>query len=621
MTMNRLQLSLAYLCLALTLAACKATCRSGTKLVNGVCRQDGAATAADSGASTDGGDPRSENEGGVDAGARTSVGVAGANAGSGNAAAGAQASGEGGSPAPIAGSGNASTDPMASAPATETCAMVGATRCSMQGQNMRETCVSGAWVASDACAASEVCTDDAGAVVCRPVEELCKGSNGAPVCDGQGTMFLCNADGTVNTMEVCESARLCQAGLATSSCPICLAKEQFRCMEVSLEVCADDGKSFVKLQDCDNPGLCNETVGECTTAVCVPNEFSCQGNTLKKCNGDGSAFDEAATMDCGTSVCDADGADCNRCEPGQKICMGNAAAVCDMAGQMHVTMPCPNGQKCQGAGQCVDCTADTDCASLTRDCKVGACENFECVAKDARSGTSCMAGSRPGTCQSGGKCECTKQCSKPCGDGCGGDCPDTCGSMMCEYERDRCVQCLDDGDCRQLNSSNGCSVGMCNRSNGRCEESHRDGTDCSFMAGVTGQCSRGECTCASRCDSTHCNRDECGRTCEDSPCTGNQECNTSNNRCEMVAQELPVTPCGSISDCNAVTNENCSTYANYCTPPCGNNTCAGGRSCVDGFCHFRPSPNCPAGLSTIRVTAYVEGGPQEIEVCAIPEGA
>ena len=604
---------------ALSQTSCKAKCRGNAKLIDGVCRVESAAAIADSGTSVQDAEPNtsSAEQAGADS-APNPDGVAGASEDLGSVTAGAVASGQEGV-GPTSGNGGAPVD---SLPEPETCAEEGKSRCSMLGQGARETCVNGAWAPGDACADSEVCAEDGGAVMCRPVEELCKGSNGMPVCDGQGTMFLCNADGSVSSMETCESARLCQAGLAVGRCPACLAKEQHRCVDASLELCSDDGMSFVKLQDCDNPGLCNETVGECTTAVCVPNEFSCQDNALKKCNGDGSAFDESATMACGSSTCDAKGADCNVCEPGHTLCMGNDVAVCDASGQMYERTPCSNGQKCQGAGQCVDCTSNTDCAALTRGCKVGVCEDFECVENDARTGTSCMAGSRPGTCVSGGTCDCTKQCDKPCGaDGCGGDCRDTCGSsMMCEYARERCVQCLDDGDCRQLNSSDGCSVGVCNRSSGRCEASDRDGRSCSFMPGITGQCSGGECTCTSRCDSTHCARDACGRECSTTPCTSDQECSTSSNRCERVEQELPVTPCKSISDCNSAASENCSTYARYCTPPCAGTSCAGGRRCVDGFCHFRPP--CPAGLMTVRLDgAYTEEGLQmNVAVCAAPDG-
>jgi hypothetical protein len=53
-------------------------------------------------------------------------------------------------------------------------------------------------------------------------------------------------------------------------------------------------------------------------------------------------------------------------------------------------------------------------------------------------------------------------------------------------------------------------------------------------------------------------------------------------------------------------------------PPCGDgNSCAGERSCLEGWCLIVP-PSCPAGLREIEIEAYTPTG--KATICATPGG-
>src|SRR6201999_2055049 len=122
-----------------------------------------------------------------------------------------------------------------------------------------------------------------------------------------------------------------------------------------------------------------------------------------------------------------------------------------------------SGMKCVGAGQCVACSVDAECGSLSKDCRLGVCSNYSCTVANAPNGQECNLASGSGVCQ-GGACACVPKCDKPCGDsGCPGQpCPNTCGARMCYH--DACVDCVTSADCSSLNDE--CNAGTC--SSGRC---------------------------------------------------------------------------------------------------------------------------------------------------------
>ena len=96
----------------------------------------------------------------------------------------------------------------------ESCDVEGATRCSAPtAQRNRQVCQSKVWVANVPCAASETCVTQQDGATCAPIEQLCIGTGGTPVCSDQGAMLLCNGDGTVQSQEMCAGRDfLCSIG-------------------------------------------------------------------------------------------------------------------------------------------------------------------------------------------------------------------------------------------------------------------------------------------------------------------------------------------------------------------------------------------------------------------------
>jgi hypothetical protein len=460
--------------------------------------------------------------------------------------------------------------------------------------------------------------------------EPCKGHGGSAVCDAAGTLVSCNLDETIDQQQMCPSVRLCEVGLPARTCAMCLPKLEFRCTEKTLEVCADDGLSFVKHDECETAALCNTLAGMCTSAVCSPDKFACDGNTLTKCNASGTAFESQTP--CMERSCDAAGGDCDRCQPGHKTCMGDMVMTCDAKGQGYTASACPNGNRCIGPGQCVACASDNDCAGMTQGCKVGACSQANlCSTKDAPDGTACMAASaRPGTC-SAGQCLCTPMCTdKECGDdGCGTGrmCPSRCSRTQ-RCSNFECVDCTSSSECPASNDVcllPACMGGMCGTTNAPST------TRCTTAAG-SGTCRDGKCAvCTPSCAAGTCGEDGCGGQCK---CSGSDHCIegrcvqcgtgvacppsmvcTSEGRCE--------TACGN-GEIDTAVGENCdwkaegwndwtcdtsscrTTGASHtafqaCNP--GSNACSPSEECMTVFGTYHCYPRC-GSAACIPPTGY-----------------
>lgn len=481
------------------------------------------------------------------------------------------------------------------------CTSDGTLRCSPAGAGARQVCMGGVWTVAQGCASGQVCTGEAGSSNCQTVADVCRGSAGAAVCDGQGNLIQCNPDGTVGSQQACGSARLCQVGLAAQRCAICVPRTEYRCIANLLEVCAADGQSFMLHETCQTEALCNKVAGTCTSSKCAPDKFACDGDTLTKCNSDGSAF--ASQVPCMAGSCDATGGDCNMCEPGRKICQNDMVATCNAAGQGYATAACPNGSRCVGAGQCAACVNDTDCSAMTQGCKVGMCSATNtCVAQNANNGLACTAtGGKAGTC-SAGQCKCTPQCSgKACGDdGCGGQCPSSC-SLLQSCVNSQCADCTTDLLCP--GSTDGCQTGYCNA--GKCATRNATSTTRCTTGGVSGMCSAGRCVaCTPSCGTSCGGSDGCGGTCR---CSGaNQECMSGQclprlyGRCQTVA--LVSSECGDTGavgrSCFGLTPSNLFCIARQTSStPCPSGTALYGQQCVVA-CNPGPLGGCPQPFST-----------------------
>ncbi|HKU39484.1 MAG TPA: hypothetical protein VJR89_15100 [Polyangiales bacterium] len=547
--------------------------------------------------------------------AELALGGAGASGAAANGGAGATGSAAAGSGGNTAGSfGNTAGTAVSSA---DPCSSEGATRCSALGEGKREQCKDGGWMPAEACSDGQTCVVEAsGRGVCVKRAEVCRGNGGKAVCDAQGSLMICNADESLESQTMCQSPRLCQAGVAARACAMCLPNEEHRCTGKTLERCAADGMSFAKAMECETAALCNKTAGLCTSSACAPDKTSCDGALLQVCNADGTAF--KSTLTCGTgTTCDATGGDCNTCEPGSTKCEGDMVATCDATGQSYTASACPAGSHCVGLGQCVECASNADCAGLTKDCKIGVCSKNTCSAQNQPGGTSCAAaGGKPGACVLGA-CQCTPQCDgKMCGaDGCGGTCPPGCaGGLMCAG--DRCVDCQSDDQCSNLNGAQGCIEGYCEAgtcrvrnapatkscgSSGTCRAGSCCTPDCKNKCGgaddgcggtCTGKCSGGATCKDGTCCTTKCSgkcggeSDGCGGFCPN-PCSNGESCSAGKCCAPSCANK-----CGGADDgCGGKCNAPCP-----CTPSCSGK-CAGESDGCNGTCRnpCKAGESCSAG--------------------------
>jgi hypothetical protein len=588
-------------------------CPGGTVEQNGRCVETDPVIGIDDGGAIDGAAGTGGSGGDGTSGAAANGGSGNGGSGNGAAANGAAAnggSGNGGSDNGGSGNGAAANG---GTPMGEACTTAGAQRCSMQGAGNRDQCTNGMWAMGTPCASGQTCVTSAtGEATCVMVAELCRGSAGKAVCDEQGSLVVCKADESIDMMMACESQKLCQAGLATKTCAMCIPMEDHRCTGKALEQCSPDGMGFTKLMDCETEGLCNKMLGACTDAVCAPGKTTCDDDSLVMCNADGTAI--MKTTPCSPGMCDAKGGDCNKCEPGTKKCDSDMLVTCDPTGQSFMPTPCASGNHCVGAGQCVECTtatAGTDCGDLTDGCKVGVCMGNKCMPGNAPNGTACTADNgQPGKCSSG-TCQCTPQCSgKQCGDNkCSGSCGTCTGTRdMCNAAQ-QCVACMRDGDCD--GSSNGCLSGKCN--NGTCGTTPNTGDRCNS----TGTCkSDGTCcqpSCGNRCSGS----DGCSGTCGPSNCTGGTECRGGTcqvppppgkalyAKCDPNAGDgFPHGDCGADKTCTTIAGVgfNCYQYPDGQTCPNGmfnfmgaacvyqcdttsaNLFCPNPLACTDGWC-------------------------------------
>jgi hypothetical protein len=544
----------------------QAVSASGSGGPDGSDRQDGA--AGSSGAAVGGGSARSGAAGAAGRG-RNAAGAGGRDATGGT---GATAGAPPNAGAGDANGGNGATDQ------NDTCAADGTLRCAAAGGATRETCSGGHWSAAADCPSGQICSaPSSGPVACVAISDVCRGSEGSAVCDGQGKLSICNPDGSLGPATQCKSARHCQAGIANKTCATCLANQEHHCEGAALQLCAADGNSFQMQSDCGTAALCNETAGMCTASVCAAGQFSCQGNTLAKCNADGSAF--ATMLACGTSTCDAVGGDCNVCEPGQKTCdttSPNGVLTCNAAGQGNDVTTCSGTMRCAGAGQCVECVADADCGS-GKQCRNSKCACVpQCTGKqcgsDGCSGScgSCALGT---TCNSAGTCACAPSCfAKSCGpDGCNGSCGTCPPGQGCNAFGSCATLCgngvVDSGEaCDDMNAAPTDACVNCQKA------TCGDG----YVQYTVEQCDPSAQEWAGKCDPS------CKRTIYTSCPNGETDCSTGSHcaTVSVAAQAFCAKECTVSADCPLVPSFNSLCNFAYCMVTCNNNICPFGMTCA-----------------------------------------
>jgi hypothetical protein len=264
-------------------------------------------------------------------------------------------------------------------------------------------------------------------------------------------------DAVVNTVE-CTDVGLCQIIVALSddgftSCNGLLPdgsnnNAARRTIDVDCTVAAGCGNGQIDPgEDCDPPDgiFCDENcqdIDPCASDPCDQSDV------------------------CSPEVCSADPNDNSAiCEPDPGSAAGNACSP-------------PSGGTCDGQGNCVACTVNSDCednnACTDNACVAGACEFTN------NDDNQCSVGGLPGTCNAG---TCEGLCA-----------PDTCADNGIECQTDVCDPA--DGSCNAENDgiNTGCDLGG---SAGVC-----DGAGACVECNIDAQCGSGETCVNNACEGT-----------------------------------------------------------------------------------------------------------------------
>jgi cysteine-rich repeat protein len=248
-------------------------------------------------------------------------------------------------------------------------------------------------------------------------------------------------------------------------------------------------------------------------AACTPAAEECDGRD-NDC--DGAIDEDVAPMPCGNAM--------PPCRQGKKTCQ-NGAWSTECVGEVG-----PMPEVCDGIDN--DCSGSADEGCACTDGETQPCGNSNPPCKQGKK--TCVNGQWSATCEGE-----VKPSTESC-DGVDNDCngtPDDGGDRLCSGSMhcagsQKCVQCVDDGDCA---SPDQCKQAMC--VSGTCRSTNKsDHSDCRLGA-VEGICRTG--TCISGCiDATDCNS-AIGEICTGGSCAvppkcgngkleGSEECDDGN---------------------------------------------------------------------------------------------
>lgn len=277
------------------------------------------------------------------------------------------------------------------------------------------------------------CTDNTecrGGEVCREgyCREACSEADPCvgelAVCDAaSGLCVSCLVDGDCGPDERCEGTECIFWCTGDRQCPegsVC-AESTGQCVEADCTADVDCSGGFTCVE-----GLCTPI----DPLVCEPDSSTCDGDTLVRCNGDGTAFSDD---DCAAgTVCveDAIGARCATpvCTPNDVGCLdASTAYLCNPTGTVREPLACPEGRACLdgacvpqvcGPGttlcdgetvlvcnasgtelQTVACALDPACASSELGC---VCSEGECVERVCEPGSGQCVGSGVRRCSDDG---------------------------------------------------------------------------------------------------------------------------------------------------------------------------------------------------------------------------
>jgi hypothetical protein len=243
---------------------------------------------------------------------------------------------------------------------------------------------------------------------------------------------------------------------------------------------------------------------------------STPSTTTSTCTVDGGCPTQVTCVDSGPACDTAEG------------CATGVATACVLAECSHGCCTVSNASKgspctdnegtvCDGAGHCIGCNVDTDCATTGTDCAVPSCNTatHKCEVTDAPMGTSCSNASgmvcdgsgycvgcdvnsdcpATGTACAAASCNVASQVCELVEAPMGTACTDN-GGTVCDGAG-HCVGCNTGGDC--ASSGSGCSVAICSPTSHTCTDvSAPMGTACMGDGGTvcngSGMCVQGSCS-------------------------------------------------------------------------------------------------------------------------------
>lgn len=342
------------------------------------------------------------------------------------------------------------------------CMSEGSVACAAFAAPERLSCNGSEWVEHDACGGEQLCNNDFDRRgQCDDVHIDCQGRlAGESFCDG-AVRRTCGPDRLTVDQVTCPSVQHCDAS-TTPACAVCLPNK-FECDGDTLKKCNEARTGFADEKTCtDAP--CSASAGDCTEFACGVDQRTCEGDTLMECNDDRSGFTEVD--DCGVGLCDNGSGACLACR-GTTCADGDTVSKCAGDRLTVMDVDCPSTEPiCVGSGTCVECTPTAGCTT-TNECESAACVDGECNITPKDEGEPCD----DGVCNGEGACV-----------GCNG--VGDCGGSTPVCLASSCVEC----DPNPVASS---CMAACSRTPRYCDV---DGSYAAATACGAGQyCSAGSC--------------------------------------------------------------------------------------------------------------------------------
>jgi hypothetical protein len=252
----------------------------------------------------------------------------------------------------------------------------GVTRCA-QGDGSVEVCAAdGTGYVTDAqCTGAEVCVDDFNAPRCE-APRVCAAGSLRCVTSGDAIEACAQDESGYLFDAACAAGELCvddASGVRCASPQTCAPGETRCAADGGIEVCAPDGSGYVPDSSCPTGQACGTFGGDaqCAPSSCPANTLFCFEGDVWGCNPSGTPSSRAQSCGGNTDCVASNGqASCQSftCTPGQTRCSPDGARVetCDPSGSTYLATAL-----CQGTQACVDDASGTRCEA-PRICTPGA---------------------------------------------------------------------------------------------------------------------------------------------------------------------------------------------------------------------------------------------------------